>query len=152
MLQVGSHIQICNNCSSSQDLLGRTHEGRSVAGRKSRLSALPHPADVCLPLWLPFRPPTNCGAPFPTLPESLTSLTIHLRAHQCSPACPPLPWEQKDFNGNSMGTQRISMGTRWKQEEFHGNFLGIWWEQKDIDGNLMGTKGIWWELFVNWWK
>jgi hypothetical protein len=44
------------------------------------------------------------------------------------------------------------MGTRWKQEEFHGNFLGIWWEQKDIDGNLMGTKGIWWELFVNWWK
>ncbi len=52
-------------------LLGRAHEGRSVpdcrarrrsarglpqnlAGRKSRISALPHPADICLPLWLPL--------------------------------------------------------------------------------------------------
>jgi hypothetical protein len=25
--------------------------------------------------------PTNCGAPFSALPESLTSFTVHLRAH-----------------------------------------------------------------------
>ncbi len=57
----------------SKCLLGRAHEARSVAdcrarrgsardlpenlaGRKSRISALPHPADVCLPLLLPFWP------------------------------------------------------------------------------------------------
>jgi hypothetical protein len=33
--------------------------------------------------------PTNCGAPFSTLLESLTSFTVHLRAHSCSPACIP---------------------------------------------------------------
>ncbi len=33
--------------------------------------------------------PTNCGAPFSTLPESLTSFTVHLRAHPCPPACMP---------------------------------------------------------------
>jgi hypothetical protein len=28
--------------------------------------------------------PTNCGAPFGTLPESLTSFTVHLPAHPCA--------------------------------------------------------------------
>jgi hypothetical protein len=36
--------------------------------------------------------PTNCGAPFSTLLESLTSFTVHLRAHSCSPACIPQPF------------------------------------------------------------
>jgi hypothetical protein len=54
---------------------------QNLAGRKSGLSALPHPADFCPTLCLP----TNCGAPFSTLPESLTILTFHLRAHLCSP-------------------------------------------------------------------
>ncbi len=55
--------------------------------------------------------PTNCGIPFSTLPESLTSLTVHLRAHVCSPAYPPQTWEQKDFDGNLIGTKEILMGT-----------------------------------------
>jgi hypothetical protein len=33
--------------------------------------------------------PTNCGAPFSTLPESLTSFTVHLRADPCSLASIP---------------------------------------------------------------
>ncbi len=70
--------------------MGRAHEGRSaadcrarsrsprdqpqnLAGGKSRRSARPHPVDVCVP--------TNCGAPFSTLPESLMSFTVHRRAH-----------------------------------------------------------------------
>ncbi len=43
-------------------------------------SATP-PADICLHCSSPSGLPTNCGAPFSTLPESLTSLTVHLRAH-----------------------------------------------------------------------
>ncbi len=73
--------------------MGRAHEGRSAAdfrsrsrsardrpqnleGGKSRRSARPHPADVCLPLELPFPPAHDCGAPFSTLPEFLTSFTV----------------------------------------------------------------------------
>jgi hypothetical protein len=87
---------------------------QDLAGRKSGLSALPHPADVCLPCGSPSGLPTNCGTPFSTLPESLTSLTVHLPAH-----LPIL---------HSHGNKRILMGT--------------WWEQKDIDGLLKGTRRI----------
>jgi len=89
--------------------------------------------------------PTNCDAPFSTLPESLTRLTVHLRAH-----LPTL---------HSHGNKRILMGTWWEQNEFDKNCLGTYWEQKDIDGLLMGTKGIWLELDGNkknligtWWE
>ncbi len=72
--------------------------------------------------------PTNCDASFSTLPESLTSLTVHLRAH-----LPSL---------HSHGNKRIWMGTWWELEKFDGNCLGTWWEQKDIYGLLIGTRGI----------
>jgi hypothetical protein len=77
---------------------------------------------VCLPLWLPFLP-TNCGVPFTTLPESLTSLTTHL----CSPACPPSPWEQKGFDGNL----RNLMVIVWELDEDKSILMGTIWE---LDG------------------
>jgi hypothetical protein len=108
---------------------------QNLAGRKSGLSALPYAADVCLPCGSPSGLPTNCGTPFSTLPESLTSLTVHLRAH-----LPIL---------HTHGNKRIMMGTWWEQEEFDGNFLGTWWEQKNIDGNNWNLMGIFWELDEN---
>jgi hypothetical protein len=84
----------------SPSLLGRAHEGTSVA-READLPAIFHktwqaenPEFVLCHTWQTFAChcgspsglPTNCGAPFSTLPESRTSLTVHLRAHLCSPA------------------------------------------------------------------
>ncbi len=191
MLQVGSHIQICNNCSSSQDLLGRTHAGRSVADCRvkqicPRSSTKPGRQKI----------PTFCSAaPGRRLPATVAPLRAHelrrsvyhsawvsheshLRAHLCSPACPPSPWEQKDFDGNKknidgnkrnfLGTdenKRILMGTDEKKEywwELDGNkniLMGtkiFWWEQEEFDGNFLGT---WWEqnefdgyYLGTWWK
>ncbi len=51
---------------------------QNLAGRKFWRSAGSHPACHCSSL---SGLPTNCGAPFSTLPESLTSFTIRLRAH-----------------------------------------------------------------------
>jgi len=96
--------------------------------------------------------PTNCGALFSTLPESLRSLTDHLPAqlpilhsHENKTILMGTWWEQEEFDGN----KRILMSYWWEQEELDENCLGTWWEQRDFDGKLMGTRGIWWELFGN---
>jgi hypothetical protein len=137
---------------------------QNLAGRKSGLSGPPHPADVCLPCGSPSGLPTNCGTPFSTLPESLTSLAVHLSANLCSPCLSSIAMRTKGFwwelFGNLMRTKRywwvidgnkknlmgffwdldenkrILMGYWREQEEFDGNFLGTWWEQKDFDGLL----------------
>jgi hypothetical protein len=70
--------------------------------------------------------PTNCGAPFSTLPKSLT---VHLSARSPVLTCLyPIAWEQNDFDGNLMGTRGILMGIVQELDE-----------NKRI---LMGTRGI----------
>ncbi len=110
--------------------------------------------------------PTNCDAPFSILFESLVSLSVHVRAYLCSPAYPQKPWEQKEFDGNCLGTCKnkkiidgLLVGTRWIWWQLPGNLIGterIWWEFSEY---LMWTKGIWWELdgnkrnlFGTWWE
>ncbi len=102
--------------------MGRAHEGRSaadcrarsrsardqqqnLAGRKSRRSARPYPADIYLPLWLPFRRAHELRRPFSTVPESLTSFTVHLRAHPCSHTC--IPFHRHLLTGQHFWIQHI---------------------------------------------
>ncbi len=145
--------------------MGRAHKGSSAAdcpreadlpqnlAGKSGLPALPHPADVRLPCGSHSGLPTNCGTPFSTLPESLTSLTVHLRAHLCSPAYPPLlkgtrriRWE---LSGILMGTKGFCWVIVRKKRNLVGIFLeldeikGFWW---DIGGNKRNLMGTVWEL------
>ncbi len=62
------------------------NQPQNLAGGKSRRSARSQPS--CR--WSSLSGlPTNCGAPFSTLADSLTSFIVHLRAHSCSPACIP---------------------------------------------------------------
>jgi hypothetical protein len=89
--------------------MGRAHEGRRAADCREKqiwprsatkpdrqkiptvCSATPGrrlPCHCSSPSGLP----TNCGAPFSTLLESLTNFTVHLSAHSCSPACIPQPF------------------------------------------------------------
>jgi hypothetical protein len=142
---------------------------QNLPGRKSGLSALPHPADVGLPCGSPSGLPTNCGTPFSTLPESLTSLAVHLGAHLCSPCLSSIAigtkgfwWELDGNKWNLMGivwgldeNKRILMGYWWEYQEYDENFLRTWWEQKilmgywreqqDFDGNKRILMEYWWE-------
>ncbi len=59
---------------------------QNLAGRKSRRKGRPH--CYCSS---PSGLPTNCGAPFSTLPE-YTGFIVQLRAPACSPACIPSPF------------------------------------------------------------
>ncbi len=82
--------------------MGHAHEGRDAedAVREADLPTVSHKTwqaenpDVLLgrgrpAVVAPFPACPRTAAPISTLPESLTSFIVHLRAHPCSPPCIP---------------------------------------------------------------
>jgi hypothetical protein len=149
-------------------LLGHAHEWRSVTiclpetnlpmifqkswqGRKNRLSALPHPGQTsACHCSSPSGLLTNCGAPFSTLSESLTSVRRMSACHCSYPSGLPT---NCDAPFSILFESLTSLTVHLRAYLCSSAYPRKPWEQKKFDKNLMGTKriliGIFWVLDGN---